>query len=156
MKKKWTKPGIYIEHGRKLVKSKAFLSLTGKSAQVYLMLLGRRQMQDLNRGRPGKRKKLWECINNGEIIFTHKEAYESYGITNRQFGHAINQLVDRGLIGIIPGYPLKFEFVDNWINFGTNKFEPLKRNKAALLFKRPTTEEEKKEFAMRFKKNKEK
>ncbi|MBU1133110.1 hypothetical protein KKG08_02470, partial [Patescibacteria group bacterium] len=67
------KLGIYLGEGRVLFKSKAYISLTGKSTQIYGILLTKMQVENLNRGKKGKRK-IWIIKNNGEIVFTYKEA----------------------------------------------------------------------------------
>ena len=152
--KKNKKEGIYVEYGRELFKSKAYISLTGKSTQVYGILLSRRQLENINRGKSGKRP-FWVIKNNGKIVFKYEEA-ELLGISKTQFRHAIDQLVNRGFIRIIPGYPLNFELIDNWKNYGTEKFEPVRRDKMSTLFEKPKTIEEKMKFYKRFKRDKNK
>jgi hypothetical protein len=142
---------ITIKKGRQLFKSKAFISLTGKSTQVYCILVTKRVL----RGIPIGKRKDWVITNNGEIQFTYDEA-EEFGISRDKFRHGIDQLAERGFINVISERPLKFEFIDNWEKYGKNDFEPGVRNIMPVLFKKPQTENEKREFISRFNKNIEK
>ena len=78
---------IYIEKGRQIFKSKAFISLSDKSAQVYCFLLTKRVLGEL----PLCKRKEWVITNNGEIQFTYKEAktFRISNVQNVQFRHAI-------------------------------------------------------------------
>ena len=154
MNKKVPSKRIILENGRKLFQSKAYLSLTGKAAQVLGILWCRRKMTQVPMGYG--RQKEWIIGNNSHIVFTYKKADEKYAISNNQYNRALDQLVNRGFINIKPGYPLKFELIDNWLDYGTDNFKPGKRHKTPLPFKKPRTFEEKMEFYSRFEKKPEK
>jgi len=139
---------ITIEKGRQLFKSKAFISLTGKSTQVYCILLTKRTLKEMLIGR----RKCWVITNNGEIQFTYDEA-ESYGISRDQFRRAIDQLPNRGFINVISGYPHNFEFIDNWLKFGRDDFKLGLRHTMSVPFKKPKTKDDKHALVERFKNN---
>ncbi|HUU12341.1 MAG TPA: hypothetical protein VM182_01375 [Terriglobia bacterium] len=111
---------------RGLVKSKAFIKLTGKSAQVYFIFRTKLVMNKV-RHKDGTE---WVIANNGQIQFTYVEA-NSYGITDRQFTRAVDQLVEHGLVDITRqgsmGAPTQFSISDRWQEFGTEQFERRER-----------------------------
>ncbi len=86
---------MFVDPG--LVKSPAWLTLTGRSAHVYLIFLTKRQMAKVKGRKPGKGDR-WMVTNNGRITFTYREAKDKYGISERQFKFAIDQLVEHGII----------------------------------------------------------
>ena len=141
MEYKKKKESVYLENGRVLYRSKAYMSLTGKAPHIFSVLLCKRQVEDINRGKRSKGKRMI-IKNNGEIVFIYKEA-NSYGISDFQFNKGIDQLVKYGFINVAPGFPLKFEFIENWKDFGCDKFKPGKRVKTNLLFKLPKNDIEK-------------
>jgi len=114
---------IYFE--RDLITSKAYLSLTGKSAQVLGILFCKRQFSKVRR----KGKHNYVIRNNGQIIFTGKEAAEKYGISKYQFSRALDQLVSLGFINVDPEpFNTKhcnlFTLIENWKYYGTSEFKP--------------------------------
>jgi hypothetical protein len=85
---------IWIE--RRMIESKAFLSLSVTAVKVLMIFLTKRQCERV--GRSGK--KCWTIINNGEIVFTYKEAKSKYGISFSAFRNAIDELREKGFIDI--------------------------------------------------------
>ncbi len=140
---------ITIEKGRQLFKSKAFNSLSGKSTQVYCILLIKRTLKEITMGK----RKIWTITNNGNIQFTYKEA-KTFGISNDQFRHAIDQLSNKGFITVKSGYPLNFKLIDNWEKYGKDDFNPGVRNIMSVPFKKPKTNDEKHVFISRLKNKK--
>ncbi len=84
---------------RELIRSPAYLSLTGIAPQVYLLFRSRAQVNRLKTKR-GERER-WEIINNGEIVFTYLDALKKHGITGPRFTRAIDQLVRKGFLDIV-------------------------------------------------------
>ena len=110
---------------KKLPISMAWLSLTGKSQDVYLILLMRRKVKPVGKKKKGNRVK-WVIANNGEIIFTYGEA-KKLGMSDGVFRRAINQLRDRGFIEYeTESYqaPNLFTLLDDWKSYGTPGFVP--------------------------------
>ena len=119
---------------RKVITSKAFRSLkTAAACQVYMIFLYKCQWK-LIEGSP-KRKKEYYIANNGEIQFTYDEALDKWGITQKKFTKAIDELVRVGLIDITKsGFGLQkdkslYAISDRWEKFGTDEFVVKKRQK---------------------------
>ena len=120
--------GNDIWFDKNLLRSESFRSLSKYSILVYLDLLRRRQMVSIKSGN-GKRKE-WTIQNNGKIIYTYSEA-EKKGIPRAQFGKAIDELQEKGLIDIAEygtggptGKPHKFLIDDRWESFSKPNFRP--------------------------------
>jgi hypothetical protein len=62
---------------------------------LYQDFLAKRIMKAIRR----KRKKVWVCENNGQIIFTYTEAEEK-GYSRDQFRNGIDELQTKGLLDI--------------------------------------------------------
>ncbi len=107
-----------------LIKSEAFLNLSRKSTQVYLLLRCKCQVKPIK----GKQKK-YTIINNGELIFTYSEAKDKYHLSSGQFKRAIDQLTEFGFIQIksvggLNNTSNTYKLLENWKNYGTDKFVP--------------------------------
>ncbi len=87
--------GTYVE--KELFESKAYLSLKGFAPQLLILLLGKRSFCKIKRGK----KRKYECVNNGNITFTYKEAQQKYGLTIPRFTRAIDELLSKGFIKIV-------------------------------------------------------
>ena len=128
--KKKKRPGpIFID--RDMIKSSAFLSLKRRALQVLLIFLSKRQMGKV----PIGKREAWVCINNGEIIFTYREAKEKYDITFGAFSRAITELVETGFLDITrPGIGYArvstlYAVSDRWQDYGTEQFSEKKKIK---------------------------
>ena len=116
---------------RQLIYSPAFLKLTGKAPQVLFLFLSKRQFARIPKGA----KKVWEIINNEQIVFTYEEAKSKYGISYRTFSRAIEQLVSHGFIDIarpgigVGGFPTLYAISERWRQYGTENFDAGKRVK---------------------------
>ena len=134
-KKKKHSSSDTITIDRALFKSNAWLSLTGVAPQVLTLFLLRRQMVQANRK---KGRDNWVCANNGEIIFTYAEAKEKYGITERRFHQALDELIEHGFIDIatpansLIKQPTKYSISERWRKYGTSDFEKVSRTKRNL------------------------
>lgn len=116
-------PVIVIQ--RELLKSKAWLKLTGTSTQVYMLFLCKRKFSRV----PRKKKKTYVCTNDKGLEFTYKEASKAYRITKRQFTKSVDQLVMFGFISVIytgGGHQRDksiYGLIENWQNFGQSNFK---------------------------------
>ena len=125
---------IYVE--RKLLKSKAFLSLkTPTSCKVLFLFLYKRQFMQVG-SRSSKRK--WQIINNGQIEFTYLEA-NRYEISDSAFRRAIDELRNKGFIDIaetgqgIHKVKNLYSISDRWRDYGAENYRPpKKRNKGPV------------------------
>ncbi len=123
--------GIYLE--RELYKSEAFKKLSKAQVEILFLLMERRIINKQKTPK-GKRDKK-NIINNGEIIFTYKEA-EKLKYSRRTFANAISRLVEVGLVdiahlgnGSIKGDCSKYGFYDRWKKYGRPDFVKKKRDK---------------------------
>lgn len=120
---------------RKVITSKAFLSLrTATACQVFLILLSKCRHVKVQ-ARPGSRDKAYVIANNGEIQFTYNEALQKYGISPKRFTKAIDELVLAGFIDIAhSGFGLHkdvtlYGISARWERFGTPEFQRAERPK---------------------------
>ena len=115
-----------------LLFSKAWLALTGKSPQIFAIFYSKRQMLNVNK-KKGK-KANWHCENERNINFTYSEA-KRLKFTEHQFRHAIDQLIDVGLLDIeeYGGGTVKLKTVfalsRRWKTYDTDEFERAARVK---------------------------
>lgn len=129
---KKTSEVVYIPRG--MLRSKAFIKLSGKSLKIFLIFLSRRDMRKIPKGK-GKGNKEWVCINNGEITLYYSEAEKKYGISRKTFSRIIDELVTLGFIDVarqgigVAKVPTLYSISDRWRKFGTTEFEVKKRNK---------------------------
>ena len=119
---------------RKQITSEAFRDLkTAAACQVFMIFLYKCQWKPIE-GKP-KRSKEYYLANQGEIQFTYDEALEKWGITQKKFTKAIDELVRVGLIDITKsGFGLQkdkslYAISDRWEKFGTDEFVVKKRQK---------------------------
>lgn len=129
--KKWDR----MFTSRKMITSKAFLSLrTATACQVYMIFLSKCRWEKVQT-RPMRREKEWIITNNGEIQFSYNEALEKWGISDGKFTRAIDENIRVGLIDIAKtGCGLHkdvtlYVISDRWEKFGTDEFVVKKRPK---------------------------
>jgi hypothetical protein len=119
----------FVVFKQKLLKSKAYRSLNTPTAHfVFGIFMCKRQL--VKRGRPGKKQ--WDIVNNGEIVFSYREAHEKYGIGSAAFRNAIDELRDKGLIDIyatgmgVHKVTTLYGMSDRWKLYGTPDYIPPK------------------------------
>ena len=117
--------GSVIVLEQSLVRSKAWLSLTGAATLVYLIFRTKCQFAR-RQSKPGKHGPL--IINNGQIVFTYREAKSKYGITATRFRRAIDELLLRGFIDItatgmgVHKVETHYAMSERWRDYGTPNF----------------------------------
>ena len=114
---------------QRLLKSKAYRSLRTPTAYFVLgIFMTKRQLAKV--GRRGKEQ--WDIANNGEIVFTYKEAKEKYCISSGAFRDAIDELRNKGFIDIaatgmgVHKVTTFYSISDRWKLYGTPEYEPPK------------------------------
>ena len=129
--------GIVFE--RDLINSKAYMSLKGKSAQVYGIIMCRRKFDRQKHKIRGK--SILTFTNNGKIKLTYAEMKRKYNISNYQFSRIIDDLCERGFINaepffneMIQRYEINFTLLHNYKDYGNDKFKPGKRQKSLTFF----------------------
>ena len=112
-----------------LVKSDAWLSLSGTAIIVYLIFRTKCQIDKLQ-GKPGKGRRI--ILNNGEIVFTFTEAKKKYGISRTRFRRALRELVAKGFIDIahtgmgVHKVATWYAISERWRDYGTPGFKEVK------------------------------
>lgn len=110
----------------RLIRSETFRSLGRNSMLVYFDFLRKRKMHRM-KAKKG-RDDAWVVKNNGEIVFTYKEA-EGRGLRRDSFRNAIDELVIKGFIDIAhqgSGGNKRdvslYSISDRWMQYGTPEF----------------------------------
>ena len=123
---------------QRLVKSRAWLSLTGASQSVYCIFRTKCKIAKKYQHPKKDGCLLDRILNNGELVFTYDEAEEKYGIKRGRFGRTIDQLIDRGFIDIaatgmgVCRVETWYAISDRWEDYGTEKFKHVKRPKPQI------------------------
>jgi hypothetical protein len=111
---------------RELISSPAFLTLTGRAPQVLLIFFGKRRIEKLKR--PGPHGERFRVTNNGELVFSYRQARKTYGLSMRIFGRALDQLIAHGFIDVdktgggMQGDCSLYALSERWRTFGTADF----------------------------------
>jgi hypothetical protein len=119
-------PCTFIQ--RELLKSRAWLALRGIAPQVYGLFRLRVQVHKVNRDHKGKRSP-YVIVNNGEIVFSYREAERDFGITAPRFRRALGKLVDKGFLDVahtgggLEGDCTKYGISERWRDYGTREFK---------------------------------
>jgi hypothetical protein len=120
-----------------VLKSKAWLSLSGIAPQVYMLFMARRRMEKTKQRRG---KETWQCTNDKELIFTYREAENKYGITQTRFCRAIDMLIAHGFLDIVkPGKAVakeatEYGLSERWRDYGKPSFHEASRKKVKVGF----------------------
>jgi hypothetical protein len=114
---------------QRLLKSRAYRSLRTPTAYFVLGIFWtKRQIGKV--GRRGKEQTV--ILNNGEIVFTYKEAKDRYCISSGAFRDAIDELRDKGFIDIadtgagVHKATTLYSISDRWMLYETPEYEPAK------------------------------
>ncbi len=115
---------------QRLVKSAVWLSLSGTAKSVYLLFRTKCRVGKPP-GKPGKRD--WMILNNGELVFTYREALSKYGTTASRFRRALDELIEKGFIDVeaagmgVHKVTTLYAISERWRDYGTPAFRPAKR-----------------------------
>lgn len=120
--------GKHVWFEFEMLRSKAFVSLKTASAHIILTeFYCRRQFE-----RKSPRSRIFNFINNDEIVFTYEDAYKRYGMSSNTFRRAIDELRNKGFIDIASsGQGIRkittfYSIVDRWRLYGTDEYVPPK------------------------------
>jgi hypothetical protein len=114
---------------KELLRSSAYRSLRRVSMLIYQDFLSKRIFKK------DRRNKVWQIRNNGELIYTYREAKEN-GFSPKQFRNALDELQAKGLIDIYhqghggrkpkdgEGDFTTYWIDDRWMEYGTDDFRP--------------------------------
>lgn len=129
-KKKYENDRMFVS--KRMVRSRAFIALNGTAKTVLFLFLTKRIMKPIKKN---GRTTSWIILNNGEIEFTYIEAEEKYGISKKQFAHALDVLVEKGFIDIThQGGAYRrdkslYSISERWRKYGKPDFEEACRDK---------------------------
>jgi len=111
---------------QRLLKSMAYRSLRTPTAYFVLgIFMTKRQLVKV--GRRGKEQ--WDIANNGEIVFTYKEAEGTYCMSSGAFRDAIDELREKGFIDIaatgmgVHKVTTFYSISDRWKQYGTPEYK---------------------------------
>ena len=116
---------------REMLRSKAYTTLTGASPIILAGFYCKRRLQQVKVGK----RTTYEVTNNGEIVFTYREAHDIYRLSKPRFTRALDQLIDHGFIDVaVSGAQLwrqcnLYAISERWRLFGTPDFESKPRPK---------------------------
>lgn len=129
--------GIYLTE--ELIKSPAYREIgTPADARLVLALFYlRRRIKKIEviDKETGHKFLKPEVINNGQIVFTYREAKEKYGLSQATFSRCLDKLVEVGFLDVaetstgIDKTPAKWSISDRWKYYGTQWFQPASRQK---------------------------
>jgi hypothetical protein len=120
---------------QRLVKSDVWLSLSRTAKDVYLIFRTKCKMGSPP-GKPGKRD--WTVLNNGELVFTYREARGKYGITASRFRRGLDELIEKGFIDVeatgmgVQKVTTLYAVSDRWRDYGTPAFREAKRPEPSI------------------------
>jgi hypothetical protein len=109
-----------------LIDSQAHINLKGKALTILMRFFTKRQMKQNSSSE-------WICINNGEIVFTYREAREKLGLHSAQFTRGIDNLIAVGFIDIAHSGsgtqkdPSLYAMSERWRKYGQSDFEHKER-----------------------------
>jgi hypothetical protein len=106
--------------------SKAYWTLKVHGIRVLTTFYMKRRMKEHNHN---KRSAWWEITNNGELVFTYKEAVNKWHMSRKQFAYALDDLIAKGFLEITyqgtgPGDPSTYKLIERWQAYGTDHFKP--------------------------------
>lgn len=118
----------------RLFNSQAFRKLKRVSHVTLMRFLQKRKMKEIKKN---KRTNAWQITNNGEIVFTYKEAL-SLGLSRNQFRDAIDDLIAKGFLevtyqGAGQGDSSTYKLCERWQAYGTDNFSaapPRRKNRS--------------------------
>ena len=129
------KPSSVIVLELRLVKSAVWVSLSGTAKAVYLLFRTKCKM-GRPPGKPGKRS--WMILNNGQLIFSYREARNKYGITASRFRRALDELIEKGFIDVeatgmgVHKVATQYSLSERWQDYGTSTFREAKRPQPSI------------------------
>ena len=81
-----------------MVKSAVWIGLGATAKAVFLLFRCKCRWENYQ-GKKGKNR-VPDLANNGEIVFTYDEALEKYGISDKRFTRALDELIGKGFIDV--------------------------------------------------------
>jgi hypothetical protein len=125
--------GVFFD--REIFESPAFWELSGSCIRVLCIFYLKRRLPEKSYRKKFKGMKQDTILNNGEIVFTYKEAEHKYRISKSTFERCLKKLQEVGFIEVhIPGgnnLPAKYKLVNYWQMYPSVKQE-VKKSKTLV------------------------
>jgi len=115
---------------KKMLRSKAFVSLTGAAKQIILELYMRLRLDEYKPRKPNRESDRYYAKNNGELVLSYKSIYRQFGYSTATISSAIDRLVANGFIEIaelgcgVKRQSHKIALIKNWQDYGMENFRP--------------------------------
>ena len=124
-KSQWTRKPLFVD--REILESPAWRKMPGTAGKVYLWFLMRRQVEKTKD--PHARQARFRTANDGEIVFTYREAKKRFGLSSPRFHRALADTVRYGFLDMahhgtgLKGDATKWGFSDRWRAYGKPDFK---------------------------------
>ncbi|HUT30838.1 MAG TPA: hypothetical protein VMX13_13685 [Sedimentisphaerales bacterium] len=115
---------------KKMLRSRAFVSLTGAAKQMLLELYMRLGLDSYKPRRRDRDSTQFYTKNNGKLVLSYKSIHKQFGYSTATVSKAIDRLVSHGFIEIaelgcgVKRQSHKIALISNWQHFGTEDFRP--------------------------------
>lgn len=116
---------------KKMIRSKAFIKLTGAAKQILLELRMRLKLESYKPGKHSRRRnQQFYAGNNGKLVLSYKSIHKQFGYSTATISKAIDRLVATGFIEIaelgsgVQRRSHKIALTKNWEKYGTEEFKP--------------------------------
>lgn len=116
---------------KKMLRSKAFIKLTGAAKQILIELYTRLKLENYkphNNSRISSQR--FFASNNGKLVLSYKSIHKQFGYSTATISKAIDRLVANGFIEIAElgigakRISHKIALIKNWEKYGTDEFKP--------------------------------
>lgn len=114
---------------KKMLRSKAFVKLTGAAKQILLELRMRLKLENYRPKRNSRKNERFYAGNNGKLVLSYKSIHGQFGYSTATISKAIDQLVATGFIEIaelgigVKRQSHKIALIKNWEKYGTDEFK---------------------------------
>ena len=115
---------------KKMLRSKAYVRLTGAAKQILLELYMRLTLDKYQPRKPHRNSERYYAKNNGELVLSYKSIHKQFGYSTATISKAIDRLVANGFIEIaelgcgVKRQSHKIALIRNWLDYGTENFQP--------------------------------
>ena len=114
---------------KKMLRSKAFVRLTGAAKQILLELYMRLKLDSYEPSRRRRNNIRFYAANNGKLVLSYKSIHEQFGYSTATISKAIDRLAGHGFIEIaelgcgVKRQSHKIALIKNWQDYGTENFK---------------------------------
>ena len=116
---------------KKMLRSKAFVELTGAAKQILIELYMRLKLESYKPSKYSRKSsQQFFAKNNGKLVLSYKSIHEQFGYSTATISKAIDRLVANGFIEIaelgcgVKRQSHKIALITNWEKYPTDEFKP--------------------------------